>query len=90
MKEIDNRKFYDANDAYQMAKKIQEENEQNELKELFDKIDSYVRVAEYECNFIELSDFQNKWLEDHGYNVSKINKPNHYTHGMFKVSWNKK
>lgn len=89
MKEINNRTFYDANEAFKMSKEIQEETERKELSSLFDEIDAYVRCGRYECNIHQLSEFQEKWLKDHGYNVHKINKPKHWTHNKFNVSWNK-
>lgn len=89
MVEIDNRRFYNAGDAYKMARKVNEEIEHKSLIELFDQIDSYVRAGEYECIFVKLSTFQKEWLEEHNYKVTIICKPDHYTNGMFKVNWNK-
>ena len=89
MKEINNRTFYDANEAYKMSKEIQDEIERNELSSLFNDIDTYVRVGKYECNVVKLSEFQKQWLIDHGYKVSVIHKPKHWTNNMININWDK-
>lgn len=90
MKEIDNRKFYDASEAYKMSEQSELEQQQKELANIFNDIDTYVRIGKYECNVHGVSEFQEYWLKAHGYKVEKINKPKHYTNGMIKISWNKK
>ena len=87
MKELNNRTFYSADEAYKMSKQIEEEIEKKELDEIFDEIDTYVRVGRYECNINKLSEFQEKWLKDHGYKTSIIHKPKHWTNGMVNISW---
>lgn len=90
MKELNNRTFYNADQAYKMSKQIEEEDQIKELNSLFDQIDPYVRVGRYECNVHQLSEFQKEWLISHNYLVEKIKKPKHWTHNMIKISWNKK
>lgn len=89
MKEISNRKFYDASEAYKMSEKNDLEQQEKELNNIFNEIDTYVRIGKYECTVTDVSKFQECWLIDHGYKVEKINKPKHYTNGMIKISWNK-
>lgn len=87
MTKINNRRFYNASDAHMMAKDVEEQHQIKELSEVFDKIDGYVCIGEYECNILELSDFQKNWLTNSGYKVSKIDKPGHYTNGMMNIKW---
>ena len=89
MKELNNRIFYNASDAYIMSKNAEEQHQYKELSELFDKIDMYVKTGCYECNIIGLTEFQKQWLIDNNYKISKINEPGHFTNGMIKINWNK-
>ena len=90
MKEISNRKFYDASEAYKMSEQNELEQQEKELVSIFNEIDTYVRIGKYECAVVQISEFQEYWLKAHGYKVEKINKPKHYTNGMIRISWNKK
>ena len=90
MKEISNRKFYSASEAYKMSEANELEQQEKELNEVFNEIDTYVKVGKYECVVIKLSEFQENWLKEHGYIVEKIYNPKHYTNGMIKISWYKK
>lgn len=88
MKEI-SRKFYDASEAYKMSRQNDLEQQEKELANIFNDIDTYVRVGKYECAVCNVSKFQENWLKEHGYVVEKIHKPKHYTHGMIRISWDK-
>ena len=90
MEETEYRNFYDASEAYRKAKQAKEQIEKNQLIELFDKIDEYVKIAQFDCDFEELSAFQKKWLEDNGYEVNIIEDPSSWKGGYFNIKWNKK
>lgn len=87
MKEINNRKFYSANVAYNLSKQIEEDKQYEELSEVFDQIDIYVATGKYECHMVKLTEFQENWLKNNGYHIEKVNRPDHYTHGLIKISW---
>ena len=87
MKEINNRKFYSAVEAYNMTKEVEEKHILEELNDLFDKIDTFVRVGQYECETFNLSEFQKNWLIENGYTIDTINMPGNYKDGMIKISW---
>ena len=90
MKEISNRKFYDASEAYKMSRQNDLEQQEKELTNIFNEIDTYVRIGKYECVVCDVSKFQENWLKEHGYIVEKIHNPKHYINGMIKISWDKK
>jgi len=87
MKEISNRKFYNAIEAYRMSKQNELEQQEKELNEIFNEIDCYVRLGKCECNVTHLTQFQEDWLIEHNYTIKTINQPKHYTHGMINISW---
>ena len=89
MKEISNRKFYSASEAYKMSEANELEQQEKELNEIFNEIDTYVRIGKYECTVCNVSKFQENWLKEHGYVVEKIHNPKHYTHEMIKIRWDK-
>ena len=82
-----NRNFYDASKASEMTQKVLNEREEDQLVELFDMIDSHVLAGEFDCVFVDLTIFQQDWLEHHGYEVTKVDNPNSWQDKMYKVSW---
>ena len=86
---FNNRIFYNAVEAYQMASQINHEREQKQLDELYDRIDSNVKAGLFELELTVLSDFQKNWLLEHGFEISEINAPGSWRDRMIKVSWEK-
>ena len=81
------RKYYDANEAYELSKKNNEEIVTKELNDLFITIDPYVKIGKTECYTCNISDIQKDWLLSHGYKVYTSKKKD-YTKGMICIDWN--